>query len=78
MATDQFMDATFTINGRLFANLRGDPRNPAIRGEGDRALTPDEMKALGQMAELAGNAMAMFGNLLAPVSGIVNLTRIAS
>ena len=78
MATDEFMDATFTVNGRLFANLHGDPRNPAIRGEGDRALTPDEMEALGQMAELAGNAMAMFGNLLAPVSGIVNLTRITS
>jgi hypothetical protein len=33
------------------------------------------MQALGHMMQLAGGALEMFGQLLAPVGGIVGLSR---
>ena len=70
----QNVDAAVTVNGNLFASVRGDARSPEIRGEGGRPLSADEMQALGQMMQLAGGAREMFGQLLAPVGGIVGLS----
>jgi hypothetical protein len=70
------VDATISVNGHLFATVRGDGRNPEIRGEGGRPLSTDELQALGQIVQFAGGALATFGQLLAPVEGIVGLSHV--
>jgi len=70
------VDATISVNGHLFATVRGDGRNPEISGDGGRPLSTDELQALGQIVQLAGGALATFGQLLAPVEGIVGLSHL--
>lgn len=69
--TPDRIDAEFRVNGRLFATVTGDPRNPEITGADGRELTPDEREALGQIMGLTGMVFEMFDALMQPVGAIL-------
>lgn len=69
--TEDNIDATFTVNGRLFAHLNGDPGNPRIRGEGNRPLSPEEMRALQGIAALTGAVLELMSQLLQPAGELL-------
>jgi hypothetical protein len=69
------VDASVTVNDQPFATIRGDAHDPEIRGAGGRELTREEMQALHRMVQLAGGVLGAFGELLAPVAGILALVQ---
>ena len=70
------IDARVTVNGRLFATVRGDPRNPEIRRTDGRPLSPEETRALHAMLQLAGSMLDTFWNLLRPVEAVLGLSQL--
>jgi hypothetical protein len=70
---DDTLNATFRVNGRVFATVTGDPRAPEIRGEGGRELTAAETAVFGRLAQLQGDVFRMFGDLMRPVEAILSL-----
>ena len=64
--TEGQLDATFTVNGELFATATGDPSAPTIRGQAGRDLTAEELHALGAIVAMAGSLFELVGGLLAP------------
>ena len=64
------VDGSIFVNDQLFATVTGDPRQPAVRGAGGRALRNDEAQALGQMLGLADTAFRVLGALLEPVGAV--------
>ena len=70
------IDATITLNGKTFATVSGNPRNPDIRSADGRPLRPDERQALHQMLQLVDNVFRMFNHLMQPVAHIVGLSMI--
>ena len=67
------IDATFTVNGELFATATGDATSPTIRGEGGRELTAEEFHALGAVIRMAEGLFALVGSLLAPAGVLLLL-----
>ena len=65
------IDATFTVNGELFATATGDARSPAIRGQGGRDLTAEELEALGAIVQMAEGLFELVGGLLAPAGALL-------
>lgn len=63
---DGQLDATFTVNGQLLATATGDPHAPVIRGDGGRALTEEELHALGAIVGMAGSLFTFVSDLLQP------------
>jgi len=60
------LDASFTLNGQLFATATGDPENPVVRGDGGRELTDEESQALGAIVEMAHGIFKFVSDLLQP------------
>ncbi|MGH7664394.1 MAG: hypothetical protein ACRENI_08905 [Gemmatimonadaceae bacterium] len=67
------VNLTVFVNNRIFATITGDHANPEVRGEGGRALTPEEVEALRRMLWLADGAGELLATLLAPIGAIVLL-----
>ncbi len=65
------LDASFTVNGQLFATATGDPLAPVIRGKDGQELSADEMRALAAVVDLAGHIFTMISNLLQPVGALL-------
>jgi hypothetical protein len=60
------LDATFTVNGQLLARATGDPKHPDIRGEGGRALTPEELRAVAKIVEMSDAIFDLLHDLSEP------------
>ena len=60
------LDASFTLNGQLFATATGDPKNPVVRGDGGRELTDEEQQVLGGIVEMAHGIFKFVSDLLQP------------
>lgn len=73
-ADDQTIDATFWVNGRVFATVSGPHEHPEVRGAGGRVLTAEEHRVLGQIVALATNVMEMLQHLLQPAGRILSLS----
>ncbi|MFQ5690744.1 MAG: hypothetical protein ACE5HQ_10780 [Gemmatimonadota bacterium] len=71
--TETAVDATFTVNGRVFATLTGDPMNPEVLGADGRKLTREEARALNDIASLTDTVFRLLGQLLQPASSILGL-----
>jgi hypothetical protein len=65
------IDATFTVNGEIFATATGDATSPTIRGQGGRELTADELHALGSIVKVAEGLFELVGGLLAPAGALL-------
>ncbi|MFN8573250.1 MAG: hypothetical protein U0132_14455 [Gemmatimonadaceae bacterium] len=65
------LDATFTVNGAVFATATGNPEAPVIRGKDGQELTADELRALGAVVDLAGHIFTMIADLLQPVGALL-------
>lgn len=61
------LDASFRVNGELFATATGDPEHPVIRGAGGRELSAAEMAVLGAIVQLIDSQFALLEALLAPL-----------
>jgi hypothetical protein len=69
------MEATFRVNGHLFARVAGEPSNPVIHGEGGRPLTEGERQALGAIMGLVGDVFGVVQALLQPAGGLLGVGR---
>lgn len=67
------LDATFTVNGTLFARATGSVDSPVITGENGRALTPDELRALQEVVDMADAVFALVDDLVEPAGRILLL-----
>lgn len=65
------LDATFTVNGQVFATATGDPHAPVIRGDGGRELTQDEVHALTAIVGMAEEIFKVVSNLLQPAAALL-------
>lgn len=70
---DQAIDATFRINGSVFATATGDPENPLILGAEGMELTAGEIEVLGHIIETADDVFEFFEDLVEPAEGIILL-----
>jgi hypothetical protein len=73
---DHTVNATFLVDGRIFATVTGDHRDPVVRGAGGRELSAEEVAALRGILQLVGGVFELFGNLLEPVGAILLLSTI--
>lgn len=73
---DDTVNATFLVDGRIFATVTGDHRSPVVRGAGGRELSAEEVSALHGILQLVGGVFELFGNLLNPVGAILALSTI--
>ncbi len=71
--TNGVVDATVTVNGTVFATIKGPHANPVIRGEGGRELTQAELVALGEAFAFAEGVFELFGGLLGPAGVLLLL-----
>ncbi len=71
--TPAAVDAAVTVNGKLFATIKGDPASPVIRGEGGRELSADELAALGAVFEFSEGIFELIAGLLAPAGALLLL-----
>ncbi len=67
------LDATFTVNGTLFARAKGSVESPVITGENGRALTPDELRALQKVVDMADAVFSLVDDLVEPAGRILLL-----
>ena len=65
------LNATFTVNGALFASAKGNPESPEITGANGRALTADELRALQKIVEMAGEVFDFVAQLVKPAGAIL-------
>ena len=65
------LDATFTVNGKLFARATGNPKSPDIRGEGGRALTEEELRGLGRIVDMSHAIFKFVEELVAPAGKLL-------
>ena len=65
------LDATFKVNGQLFATAQGDPKSPVIRGDGGRELTDEETQALGAIVGMADGVFKFVSGLLLPAGALL-------
>ncbi len=65
------LDATFTVNGTLLASAKGNPESPEITGANGRALTPDELRALQKIVDMAGEVFDFVQQLVEPAGTIL-------
>ncbi len=72
-AADAFIDATFTVNGQLFATVRGNPASPEIAGAEGRPLSAQERHVLHELTQLSGRVFEMFGHLMQPAGAILGV-----
>ncbi len=68
------VNASLSVNGRLFANITGDPHHPTVRGEGGRELTPAEIVALGGLVGMVYGVIETFQHLLEPVAALLGIS----
>lgn len=61
------LDATFRVNGFLFATATGNPAQPVIRGADGHELSQAEMAVLGGIVRLIESQFLLLGALLAPL-----------
>lgn len=71
--TPSEVDAKVTVNGKLFATIKGSPQSPVIKGEGGRDLTADELAALQAVFGFAEGVFKLIGDLLAPAGALLLL-----
>ena len=67
------LNATFTVNGTLFARATGSVESPVITGENGRALTPDELRALQEVVDIADAVFRLVDDLVEPAGRILLL-----
>ena len=70
MNADQ-VDASFTVNGALFARATGSASAPTVVSADGRALSTDEREALGRIVTTAGGIVQLLNDLAAPAASIV-------
>ncbi|MCC6929860.1 MAG: hypothetical protein IT359_12840 [Gemmatimonadaceae bacterium] len=63
--------ATFTVNGTLLANAKGNPESPEITGANGRTLNADELRALQKIVEMAGAVFDLVQKLVEPAGAIL-------
>lgn len=66
-------EASFLVNGELFATATGSPAGPVIRGADGEPLGQQELQALHAILRLAGGLTQMFGELMAPAGRLIAL-----
>lgn len=66
-------EATFLVNGELFATATGGSGAPIIRGADGQELSPEELQALHAILRLADGLTRMFGELMAPAGRLIEL-----
>jgi hypothetical protein len=72
VTTDSVAGA-FQVNGRLLATVLGERSHPIVQGAGGRELTPEEYEALVGIQAIAGDVMALFGDLMKPVGAVLGV-----
>jgi hypothetical protein len=70
VTTDSVAGA-FEVNGRPLAMVFGDRDHPIVQGVGGRELSPEEYQALGAIQIVAGDVLALFGDLMTPVGAVL-------
>jgi hypothetical protein len=63
----------FQVNGRPLATVQGERSHPMVQGVGGRDLTLEEYEALVAIQAIAGDVMALFGDLMQPVGAVLGL-----
>ena len=66
-------EATFLVNGDVFATATDGGGGPIIRGADGQELSPDELQALHAILRLADGLTRMFGELMAPAGRLIEL-----
>lgn len=66
-------EASFLVNGDLFATATGGPAGPVIRGADGEPLSAEELQVLHAIQRLAGGLSQMFGELMAPAGRLIAL-----
>jgi hypothetical protein len=67
------LDATFTVNGVLFARARGNPRSPEITGADGRSLTEREMHVLAHIVEMSEDVFEFVCDVVEPAGKLLLL-----
>ncbi|MBC7790039.1 MAG: hypothetical protein H7Z74_08835 [Anaerolineae bacterium] len=70
---DTTVNATVRVNNQIFATISGQRHHPEVRGAGGRVLTLEEGLALRRMLGFVETVFQLFGELLEPVTWIVEL-----
>ncbi len=70
---DTSLEASFHINGSLFATATGDPENPVVLGADGMELSEGEMAVLGEIIQTTDEVFTFFGELVEPAEGIILL-----
>jgi hypothetical protein len=70
---ERTVNATVRVNDQSFATISGDRHHPVVRGGSGRVLTPEDAHALRRMLGLVEGVFQVFGELLGPVAGMVEL-----
>lgn len=71
--SDTAIDASFHINGSLFATATGDPESPVILGADGMELSESEIAVLGEIVRTADEVFEFFEDLVEPAEGIILL-----
>ncbi len=70
---ERTIDASFAINGTIFATARGDRANPVIRRPDGSPLSAGEIEALAHIVRLTETILEWVNCLVEPVGGLVAL-----
>jgi len=73
---DTAIDATFRINGSVFATATGNPDAPVILGADGTELSEQEIRVLQEIVETADEIFNFFEDLAGPAEGIILLAAI--
>ena len=68
---ERTVNATVRVNNQIFATISGERHHPDVRGVGGRVLTLEEAHALRRMLGFVEEVFQLFGELLEPVTGML-------